>query len=320
MIQAPNAYCQTPPYHSYSVSVNFVVNGVSISLGQFTYKSSNGLPTSTSALSGLVWTVGKARSLSYFATAPKVANSGVSTVVVELYSWSWNPYDYQSTFSSLNYLGVITPPSTPNTGTVSLTLNVTSRFDWTQALYIISLTSGFNTYREYAVIEESTFSAHTQCQYWQNNALPNQSPFQSCPLSNSLFAYTPCTGAQQYPNFIPNDYCYQGNNVPQACYYSRYNQNPLQLDLWLPYLPTPSLGPVVQYFVSTQFPQILCCSSGSTSPDCTAYKKQVAISPSPNKRSSSSSSSQLPYSLGLAFGSLHFVSLDGTHFTFSGLG
>ena len=147
------------------------------------------------------WKIGQEYPFDYTLTTPYT--KGGESIVAELYSWSWGPYDYQSPSSSpsLNYLGVIA--TAQNTGTVSLTLNA-SNFDWTQALYVLSLTSGLYTYREYVVVEESTFSAHTQCQYWQKNVLPNESPFQSCPLSNSLFAYTPCTGAQQYPNFIPS--------------------------------------------------------------------------------------------------------------------
>ena len=141
VIQGPNAYCQTPPYYSYSFSVSFVVvvQGSSFYLGQFTYKPSNGLPISTANLNNMLWTIGTPRVLSYSSDARKVANSGASSVVVELFNWEWDPYTSGAPLPALTYLGVIATLS--NTGLVNLTLNVPN-FQWTQALSVLSLTSG----------------------------------------------------------------------------------------------------------------------------------------------------------------------------------
>jgi len=127
--------------------------------------------------------------------------------------------------------------------------------------------------------------------------LPNESSIQSCPLYNSVFAYTPCTGAFQYPSFIPSDYCYRGINIAEVCYYFTGTRDPVELDLWLPYLPSPSVGQVVLRIPSVTSNSLLF---GKYNPDCTTYKNKVAIAATTTKRSSSRSSSSSQYSLGLA--------------------
>jgi len=322
-IVPPLAYCNLPPYFTYLVLAPFtvLVNGTTKITSRMDMLNSNLIPYSTAMMNSLMWTTGTARTISYKTT--NVFSLGSSTVSVRLYQWIFDPYNINAPTPVLMDLGVIA--TGPNNGTISVTIS--EPFNWTTTLYVLSLQSGIYASNQYAALNSSTAAA--QCTYFAENGINIENsgwPFAACPSPGyTSTVFDACAAVIMEPLMQSSQTCTADPDTDDICLYPSATPNTWE-QLWEPYKPSNFQGTVVQYFASVTLPKLFCCEPTSTKNSnipSTCQNNYIANRVlqtfSLTKRSSGGPTTPR-YALGLAYGTTHFLTLDGSHFTFNALG
>ena len=327
-ISPPLAYCTTPPYYAGLVNVPFKVyldgNATAAISSIFSYVYSNLLPYSTQTMQGITYTVGTAKSIVYTTKPPYTQGlSNFTTIQVHVYVWNYASLESDGSPNPvLQDLGVWV--TAPNNGTVSVTFNSTFAFSWTsnQQLYVISIQAGPYFYNTYAYVAPQ--NSTQQCDYFLANAPPSGSVIDACDDavgSSSFFSLCSSEAVIDEPPILSTAYnCYYDDSEQDKCYIQVIGTTTYLVQTYEPYMINQDSQDIVLYFVSTQLPKQLCCAPGLSSTACKGYLalRTIFNSATPGKRSSPSTKPQ--YALALAYGSTHFETPDGLHFTFNAIG
>ena len=264
LIVPPLAYCIVLPYYSYLVIIPFAVliNGTSVlsPTSKFTYTSSNKFPYSQTMMGSFLSTQGNV-TINY--TNTDVHLLGNRQVQVYLYQWIFDPFDYNIPNPVLTDLGLI--GSANNTGTMIVI--IPQSFDWDNVLYVISVQSGILVSNYYAAVITSSYSASSQCNYFGGNAISTFNaggPFQACPSPGyTSTVFDACAAVIMEPLMQSSQTCTADPDTDDICLYPSATRNTWE-QLWEPFKPSLSKGPVVQYFAATQLPKIFCCGPTSS--------------------------------------------------------
>ena len=272
LVVPPGAYCIVPPYYSYLVIIPFalLVNGTSMlsPTSKFTYTYSGQLPAEYEQPASYSSFFLQSTTFEIDYQDTSVYYSGNRQVQVYLYQWNFDPFDINVPNPVLVDLGVIA--SGQNNGIIRV--NISQPFSWNTALYIVSVRSGLNVSNGYASFFETADSA-TQCTYFGDNAISTFNaggPFQACPSPGYTSTVFPaCSSVVMEPAMESSQTCVADPDTDDVCLYPNGNWNSWSTtttwyQLWEPFKPSLSKGPVVQYFAATQLPKFFCCGPTSS--------------------------------------------------------